>query len=121
MNTQQPLYRAFIHAWHGLRYFFGKDRNGRIHLCAAILVCAAGWYFGVSPVQWMLLCLCIAMVLGLEMINHALEKLCDMVHPEWHPTVKTIKDVSAAAVLLAAMASVVVGLIIFLPAIQSIL
>jgi undecaprenol kinase/diacylglycerol kinase (ATP) len=55
------------------------------------------------------------------MVNHALEKLCDMVHPEWHPVIKTVKDVSAGAVLVAAVVSVAVGLIIFIPKLSFVL
>ncbi|NCI47529.1 diacylglycerol kinase family protein [Sediminibacterium soli] len=118
---QQAITRAFRHAWDGISVFFRHDRNGRIHLAAAILVLLAGWYFSVSAVEWCILCLCVALVIGLEMMNHALEKLCNMVHEEWHPVVKVIKDVSAGAVLVASVISLITGLIIFLPKLQSIL
>lgn len=120
MNPQ-PLSAAFRHAWNGVVYFFRYDRNGRIHLVAAILVLVAAWYFSVSAAEWCVLLLCIGLVLALEMMNHGLEKLCDMVHNEWHPVIKVVKDVSAAGVLIASICSAAVGLIIFIPKIQALL
>jgi len=71
--------------------------------------------------EWLFIILCSTLVLMLEMINTAIEQLCDLVTMEDHPLIKTIKDVSAAAVLLAAAASVATGLIIFLPKITDLL
>lgn len=122
MKTKtQPLSKAFRHAFNGLFYFFRKDRNGKIHLVLAISVVIAGWFFTISTTEWALLLLCISLVIGLEMGNHALEKLADATHPEKHPLVGIAKDVAAAAVLWAAIISVVIGLLIFLPKISSFL
>jgi diacylglycerol kinase len=111
----QSLYKAFQHAWDGMVYFFRTDRNGRIHLLSALVVLGAGWYFSVSLTEWCLLLGCIGLVVGMEMLNYALEKTCDMIHSEWHPMVKVIKDVSAGAVLWVAIASAMIGLLIFVP------
>ncbi len=115
MKHQQSLIKSFVNAFVGMGYFFANDRNGKIHLAFTLTVLAAGLAFKIVAVEWMLLLLCIALVIGLEMLNSALEKLCDMVQPNYHATVKVIKDVSAGAVVLASIVSVIIGLLIFLP------
>jgi diacylglycerol kinase len=121
LMPQQTLYKAFVHAFQGLGSFLRNDRNGRIHLLAAIAVIIAGIVFGLSAVEWCLVMLCIAGVTGFEMLNHALEKFCDAVHPQTHPLIKIVKDVAAAAVLWWAIISVIIALFIFLPKIIAIL
>ncbi len=111
----QPITRAFGHAFNGLGHFFIRDRNGKIHLMAGIMVLLAGWYFAISTAEWCIILLCTAVVLSLEMLNYAIENLCNLVHSEYHPLVKTTKDVSAAAVLWSALLSLVIGLVIFIP------
>lgn len=111
----QSLGKAFIHAWNGIVYFFRKDRNGKIHLSAAVMVVLAGWYCNVSVTEWCILLFCIGLVIALEMLNNAVEKACDIIHSEWHPVIKIIKDVAAGAVLWASVISAVIGLLIFLP------
>ncbi|CAN5627350.1 diacylglycerol kinase family protein [soil metagenome] len=115
MNKEQSLLKGFYNAWKGIQNFFLHDRNGRIHLGAGIATVLAGFILKVSAIEWVVLLICIAVVISLEMINAAIEKLCDMVHKDFHPGIKIIKDISAGAVLLAAVISIVIGTIIFLP------
>jgi undecaprenol kinase/diacylglycerol kinase (ATP) len=115
----QPILSAFKHAFNGAGYFIRHDRNGRIHFIAAILVLVTGFCFKVSVAEWCILLICIALVTGFEMLNHALENLCDVVHEEYHPLIKTVKDVAAAAVLWSAIVSAVIGLLIFVPKISA--
>ena len=117
----QPLVNAFWHALNGTGYFIKHDRNGKIHFAACIFVLIAGFYFGVSLTEWCILLLCMALVLSFEMLNHALENLCDVVHETHHPLIKTVKDVAAAAVLWSAILSAVIGLLIFIPKIAAVL
>jgi diacylglycerol kinase len=119
MKTQ-PLSAAFRHAFNGMAQFFRFDRNGKLHLLAAILVSLAGWYFHISIAEWGLLLLCMGMVIGMEMLNYALENLCNLVHNDFHPLIKAVKDVAAAAVLWSAIISAGIGLIIFIPKIIAI-
>ncbi len=117
-SSQQSLLKSFANAFAGMAYFFVNDRNGKIHLAITVIVLAAGFTFQIVATEWVAILLCIALVIGLEMLNSALEKLCDLVEPNYHPTIKVIKDVSAAAVVLAAIISVAIGIIIFLPKIM---
>jgi len=116
---QQNILSAFRNAFNGLICFFAQERNGKIQLGAATVVIAFAGYFHVSATEWVVILLCIAAVLCLEMFNSALEKLCDLIQPGYHPIIKIVKDVSAGAVLLASIVSVIIACIIFLPKIFS--
>jgi len=109
------LIRSFRYAWAGLSYCFTTQLNFRLHLLFAALAITFGFVLNISGGEWLVVIICIAFVLSLELLNTAIEKLCDLVHPGPHPSVKIIKDVAAGAVLLAAIGSAVAGLIIFLP------
>ena len=111
----RKLIRSFYYAATGLRHCMAKERNFRIHLAIAVVVVFAGIGFHLSAAEWMVIVLCIGLVLALEMLNTALELLCDMVESHAHPVIKTIKDVSAGAVVLGVLAAVICGSIIFLP------
>lgn len=118
---KQSLLKAFSHAFNGLFYFLAHDRNGKLHLIACLLVSFLGIYFKVSANEWSILLLCFALVISLEMCNHALENLCNLVHPDHHPLVKTVKDVAAAAVLWSAIISAAIGMVIFIPKIMALI
>lgn len=113
--------KGFLYAYNGLVVFFRHERNGRIQLLVAVGVVLAAWGFRVSAAEWIVLLGCIAAVLSFEMINSAVEKLCNLVHPKYHPAVKTIKDISAGAVLWVSILSTIIGAIIFLPKIFNVL
>lgn len=102
-------------AMKGWSAFFRNEKNGKIQAVVAVMVVAAGGYFGISTTEWMVLLLCVGLVLSLEMVNTAIEKLADQTHPEQHPQIGVVKDVAAGAVLWASVISVVIGLLIFLP------
>ena len=92
-----------------------RQRNFRVELAAAGLVLLAGWQWRVSAGEWTLLILCIFWVLGMEALNTAVETLADRVSRERDRLIGQAKDLAAAAVLLSALGSAVIGLIIFLP------
>lgn len=99
----------------GIRSFFSTEQNGRAQGVIALLVIVAGVFFGITAMEWALVLGCIALVICLEMVNSAIEKVCNLITTEYNPAIKTIKDMAAGAVLLAAFITAVVGLIIFLP------
>ena len=108
------LLRSFGYAWDGLKYCIKTQLNFRIHLAVMLFVIAFGIFFNITTTEWIAVIFCGMLVLVLEMLNTAIEYLCDTVTKEIHPAIKIIKDISAAAVLLAAAGSVIIGLIIFL-------
>ena len=111
--------KGFLYAFNGLVVFFRHERNGRIQLVVALIVLLFGWLLKVSSAEWIVLFICIATVLSFEMINSSIEKICNLVHPTYHPAVKTIKDISAGAVLWVTIFSAIIGAIIFLPKVNS--
>lgn len=107
--------KAFGYAWNGVKLLFRKEAHARIHLVAALLVVVAGLICGLSPGEWCVISLCIGCVFMAEGFNTAIEKVCDKVSPEKNPLIGAAKDVAAGAVLLMALATLAVGLIIFIP------
>lgn len=113
-------YKSFGFAWQGIKYCLFNGINFRIQLCCGLLACILGSLFCLSASEWAVILMCIVLVLSLEMINTAIEQLCNMVHPEIHPAIKIIKDVVAGAVLVCSVMTAVIGAIIFIPKILSI-
>jgi diacylglycerol kinase len=107
--------RSFGYAFQGLATLLRDQPNARLHLGATVLVIVAGAYFSLNRMEWALLALCIVAVIAAEALNSAVEYLCDLVSPEFHPLVKKAKDVAAAAVLLVALGAAVVGALVFWP------
>jgi diacylglycerol kinase len=110
--------KSFLFALNGLGEAIRHEKNFRIQFVIALLVIGAGFFFSISATEWMAILICIAMVLSFEIMNSAIEKLCDFVCPSINPTIKKIKDLSAGAVLLSAIISFIVGCIIFIPKIK---
>ncbi|MBA3829124.1 MAG: diacylglycerol kinase family protein [Taibaiella sp.] len=102
-------------ASHGIRVFFKTEKNGKIQGIIAVLVIISGIFLKISRTEWLFILGFIAMIISLEMLNSAIEKICNMISAEYHPQIKIIKDISAAAVLFAAVIAAVAGLIIFIP------
>ena len=113
--------KSFKYAFNGLRLFFINDHNGRIHLFAALIAIGLSFYLQLSASEWIAILAVITSVIVAEIINASIEKLADVVSPEYHPKIKVVKDLAAAAVLMAALLAVVVGLIIFLPKLSRII
>lgn len=107
--------RSLGFALAGIRQFFLRERNGQIQGVIALLVMAAGFLFRVTRHEWLAMLVCTALVISLEMLNSAIERICNMYTTEFHPAVKIIKDVAAAAVLWSAIISLVIGLLVFVP------
>lgn len=103
------------YALNGLKIIITEETNSRIHTIITIVVIAAGFMLKISPIEWLTICVLIALVFGLEIMNTAIENLCDHVSPEWSEAVKRIKDIAAASVFIASFISVICGAIIFLP------
>ena len=102
-------------AFSGIARCFKDERNLRIQVYLAFVVVCFGLYFRISVNEWIALLICCAMVICLEMLNTSIEKLADVVAPNFNNQIKVIKDIAAGAVLLASMFSIVIALIIFIP------
>ncbi|HEU0293365.1 MAG TPA: diacylglycerol kinase family protein [Anaerolineales bacterium] len=106
---------AFGHAFRGWVFVLKTQHNAWIHSVVATFVIALGLWLNLPPRDWAVLVLAIAMVFTAEFINTAIEAVVDLASPVHHPLAKTGKDVGAAAVLVAALAALLVGLLILGP------
>ena len=109
------LLKSFGHAWRGIKYCLANEQNFKLHLAAGSAAIVLAFFLKCTVVEWMIILLCIALVICLEMLNSAMEKFCDMKLKDFHPEIRFIKDIAAGAVLIAAAIAVVCGGIIFLP------
>lgn len=107
--------KSFAFAFEGLKTFFTTQHNAWIHTFGALAAICAGFYFDLSSNEWCWISLAIALVFISEIFNTAIEFLSDVVSPQIHPQIKKVKDVSAAGVLIAAIAALIIGSLIFVP------
>lgn len=106
------------YACEGVVTLFKTQPNASIQLFAAVAIIVVGFIFEINRWEWCWIVASIASVVVTEMLNTALEFLTDLVSPSVHPLAKKVKDVAAGAVLIAAIASVIIAAIIFLPKIM---
>lgn len=108
------LVKSFGYAWEGILHAFKVEQNIRIHTFIAIIIGILGLVLDISSVEWMIIIILIAGMISLELLNTAIERTIDLItNKEYHPLAKQAKDLSAAAVFVFAIISVVIGLIIF--------
>ena len=106
---------AFGHAFRGWGHVLKTQQNAWIHSLVASLVVVMGLWLGIEAWDWAILVITIAMVFTAEFINTAIEAVVDLASPTVHPLAKVGKDVGAGAVLVAALAAMIVGLLILGP------
>lgn len=107
--------KSILHAFNGALFLIKTEASIQVQTVIALLVTIAGFYFEISRMEWILQCLAIGLVLGIEGLNSAIEALSDFIHPQQHNKIGLIKDISAGAVFLAAIFAIVVGLLIYFP------
>lgn len=118
-HSRDPI--GFREAIWGLTYTLRTQNNFRIHIIVAIVVVVLASLFNVTYTEWLVIVVMMAMVLVAEMTNTALEAMVDLTVSDLNPIAKIVKDTAAGAVLLAALFSLIVGIIIFLPYFQALL
>ena len=111
----KKLINSFKYAIYGIVTSFKTERNMKIHIFVMILVIISGIVFKVSLLDWIILVTMFGLVISAELFNTAIETAIDMITKEKNEKAKIAKDVAAGAVLVLAIASVIVGLIIFIP------
>jgi undecaprenol kinase len=107
--------QSFKHAGRGLLLLCLTQWNFRVHLAAGIGATCLAFYFRITAIEWLFLIAAIALVLCAEALNTALERTVDLLQPERHPLARDAKDLAAAAVLIASLFALIVGLIVFAP------
>jgi len=106
---------SFGYALKGIGSAFRSELNLRWHALSTVLVMGAGFYAGLSIIEWVCLFFAIGLVWMAELFNTALEVVVDLVSPEAHPLAGKAKDIAAGAVLVASITAALVGLLIFIP------
>lgn len=102
-------------AFEGLLFVFRTQKNAWVHLSITALVIVVGALVDLSHLEWVVIVITLGMVWAAETFNTAMEVLIDYVSPEQRPVAKTCKDISAAGVLIAALMSILVGVLVFGP------
>lgn len=107
--------KSFVYAGKGLKSFICKEHNAWIHCVATIAAITLGIVLHISTNEWIAIIICIGMVFAAEAFNTAIERLVNLVSPDYNKTAGDVKDIAAGAVLICAIAAAIVGFIIFLP------
>lgn len=107
--------KGFGFAFNGLKILVKEEHNFRIHLVAAILASLLSVLLQVSIYEWFAVLFCIAMVIGAEIVNTCLENICDLISADFQLSIKKIKDMAAALVLISSLISLIVAAIVFVP------
>jgi diacylglycerol kinase (ATP) len=115
MLEPKRLVKSFHYALQGIHYAFRSQQNVRIHFLVGIIVIAAALFFRVNPFEMGILAIVILLVIAVEMVNTAIEKMVDLIIQEHHDDAKIAKDVASGMVLITAIGAVIVGILIFTP------
>jgi len=115
MKRINRLIKSFVYAFRGLVKTFKEEQNLKIQSTIGLFAIILAWLWQIGRLEWALLILTISLVVLLEIINSAVERITDVLKPRINGYVKEIKDIMAAGVLLASITSLIVGLIIFWP------
>ena len=110
---QHSIWRSMGFAFEGLRYAFSNQRSLRIESIIAGIIVVIGFALDISRLEWVIVIISIFFIIGLELVNTAIEAVVDLVSPEYHPVAKVAKDVASAAVLTSGVGGLVAGLVIF--------
>ncbi len=107
--------RAVVLAFRGAYLLIRTEASIKSQVFIALIVTAAGFYYEISSIEWIVQILAIALVLGVEGVNTAVEKLADYIQPDYDKRIGFIKDISAGAVMFVSIGASIVGLIIYIP------
>lgn len=103
----------------GAYKLISTEHSIMVQFSLGIIVTIAGFYFEISKTEWLFQTLAVGLVLSIEGLNTAVEKIADFIHPEFHTRIGFIKDIAAGAVFFAAMTALIIGAIIYIPIIKA--
>ncbi|HYD90192.1 MAG TPA: diacylglycerol kinase family protein [Flavobacterium sp.] len=107
--------KSMVYSIKGAYLLVTSEHSIMVQFFIGVAVTIAGFYFEISPTEWMFQILAIGLVLAIEGANTAIEKIADFIHPDYHEKIGFIKDVASGAVFYAALAALAVGIIIYYP------
>ena len=105
-------------AFKGAVKLITTEHSIMVQFSIAILLTVAGFYFGITPTEWLFQTMAIGLVMSIEGLNTAVEKVADFIHPNYDERIGFIKDIAAGAVFFAAITAIIIGLIIYIPRIS---
>ncbi len=121
LEAKHSMIKSFQFAFDGVKVAILKGRNFRIQLVCGIVASVLAYFLQFTRIEWAILAISTSSILILELINTSLESITNLVSPEIHPEAKIAKDVAAASVLIASIASIFIGALVFLPKIINLL
>ena len=107
--------KSVTYAFKGAIKLITTEHSIMVQFSIGILISIAGFYFGISKTEWLFQTFAIGLVMSIEGLNTAVEKIADFIHPNYHERIGFIKDIAAGAVFFAAITAIVIGLIIYIP------
>ena len=115
MMKNSNFYTSLKNAFNGAIHFFSTERNGKIQLAISGVVLFFSFFFKITAIEWIIVLLCCALVIGAEMMNTAIENACDSFTDSYNPKIKLAKDIAVGTVWIISVIVVLAGLILFLP------
>jgi len=113
--TFRKRWAGFKYAFRGIRLLLRYEHSAWLHSLIAVCTVAAGFLLQISVTEWIIIVIACGCVFAAEALNTAIEKLADIISPEYNEAIRNVKDLSAGGVLLMAIAAAIVGCLIFLP------
>ena len=107
--------KSIVFAVKGAFKLANTEHSVMVQLSIGLLLIIAGFYFKITKEEWLIQTLATGLVLGVEGLNTAVEKIADFIHPDYHKKIGFIKDIAAGAVFFAALTAIVIGSIIYIP------
>jgi len=107
--------KSMIFALKGAFKLITTEHSIMVQSSLAVVMIIAGFYFDITHEEWLIQTLVIGLVLGIEGLNTAVEKIADFIHPDYHERIGFIKDIAAGAVFFAAITAIAIGCIIYIP------
>jgi diacylglycerol kinase (ATP) len=107
--------KSVTYAFKGAVKLITTEHSVMVQFSIGLLMAVAGFYFGISKTEWLFQTFAIGLVMSIEGLNTAVEKMADFIHPNYHERIGFIKDIAAGAVFFAAITAIAIGLIIYIP------
>ena len=107
--------KSIGYAFNGACYLIKNEKSIQVQFGLGIIMTIAGFYYNISAIEWMIQILLIGVIMTIEGVNSVIEEIADFIHPEFHKKIGLIKDISAGAVFIFAIAASIIGLIIYIP------
>ncbi len=114
-KRKHTLFQKFLFAFRGMLISYKTEVSIRIQTVCALAGIGLGFYLQISRTDWLAIVFAIALVLITETMNTAVEKLVDLVSPGYNQLAGKVKDIAAGAVFMAAIISVIIALLVFVP------